>query len=50
MDQETESQNGKIAPMFVYLVNDRAETNLSVLTSSPVLFSLPLDTSYTLVY
>ena len=38
MDQETESQNGKIAPMFVYLVNDRAETNLSVLTSSPVLF------------
>ena len=38
MDQETESQIGKMAPMFVYLVNDRAETNLSVLISSPVLF------------
>ena len=38
MDQETESQNGKMAPVFVYLVNDTAETNLSVLTSSPVLF------------
>ena len=25
--------------MFVYLVNDRAETNLNVLTSNPVLFS-----------